>query len=128
LVAEVGNHCPGGIHKLAIGIYELSLAHGFGNPHSLDALAAQANHLAKFPLRDQIYCRNSKARRQDSIERSRRSAALNVPQHAHPNLLLCTYRDGIADQVSNRAGPAIFFQFRSGGSVTPSATIVNRFP
>src|SRR5580693_10452221 len=83
------------------------MAHSVANVDALDALVAQADHFSEATLGDQVDRRNAKPRRQNPIERGRRTAALDVPQHADSHFLASARSHGIADAGSDRAGAAL---------------------
>jgi len=110
LVAKSNADGTGGANQLSVGIHRLEQADGVGHIHRNDGIAMQCNHHAEPSRSDQIDRGYAEACGQDAVKWGGRASALDVPQHADPNVLPRAVGERVSDQVADGTGAAILVQ------------------
>src|ERR1700722_665690 len=86
------------------------MADGVGDVDGDYGIAAQGDHHAEASGGDQVDGGYAEAGGEDAVEGRGCASALNVSEHADADSLVAGTADGIADQVGDGIGAAIFFQ------------------
>src|SRR5689334_4192472 len=95
--------------------------HGMGNRNAEHLVVLIADHFAESPIGNQLDGVNTESCSENSIQRGRRAASLQVTQHAAASLLVCPIGDfrchlftDAAELVFTRAGLAVNLSAISG--------------
>jgi hypothetical protein len=118
LISESDPDGPGCANHASFRIHKSHFADGLIESDGFNFTGTEANHSPEFSARNELDGFNAKARCQDAIKRAGRSAALNVTEHGHSNILLQKSMDRIANHYSHLAGARgrkpLFDEFRLG--------------